>query len=55
MRKKKTFDCIAMKERGERAIYERLKGMSLEEQVAYWEKRNEELRREREAALARRR
>ena len=55
MAKKKTFDCIAMKERSEKVIYERLKGMSLDEQIAYWKTRSDELRRRREAALAQRR
>jgi hypothetical protein len=55
MRKKKTFDCIAMKERGERAVYEKIKGMTLAQEIDYWNRRSEEMRRRREAAMAQRR
>jgi hypothetical protein len=53
MRNNKTFDCIAMKERGEKAVYEKIKGMTLDQEITYWNRRNEELRRKREAAPAR--
>ncbi len=33
MRKKKTFDCVAMKERGEKAVYEKIKGMTLNQEI----------------------
>ena len=38
--KTKTFDCVQMKREGALRIYERLKGMTVEEQVAYWRERN---------------
>ena len=44
----KRFDCVEMKRRGARKIYERTKGMSVEEETAYWRKRSEEFRREQE-------
>lgn len=46
--KTKTFDCVEMKRRGAMRIHERLKGMSLEEQIEYWRKRSEDFRREQE-------
>ncbi len=49
--KTKTFDCVEMKRRGALMIHERLKGMTLEEQVAYWRGRNEEFRREQKRLL----
>jgi len=44
----KTFDCVEMKRRGARKIYEQTKGMSVEEETAYWRERSEEFRREQE-------
>ena len=44
----KTFDCVEMKRRGARKIYEQTKGMSVEEETAYWRERREEFRREQE-------
>jgi hypothetical protein len=41
---KKTFDCVEMKRKGSRKVYEALKNMSRDEQVAYWRGRNEDLR-----------
>lgn len=40
----KTFDCVEMKHRGAERVMARLKGMTLEEQVAYWKRGTEELR-----------
>jgi hypothetical protein len=42
---KKTFDCVEMQHEGGRRIYEDAKGMTFEEEVAYWRKRNASLRR----------
>ena len=42
--KAKTFDCVEMKDRAAAKIRERLKGMSVDEQIAYWKRRSEELR-----------
>jgi len=41
--KTKTFDCIAMKRRGARQVYERTKDMTPAEELAYWRRRGEEL------------
>ncbi len=45
--KRKTFDCVAMKRAGAFRVYRRLKGMTLEEKVAFWQKRSESFQRER--------
>lgn len=45
MTKNKSFDCIEMKRRGALKIHERLASMSIEEQVEYWRRRSDELRR----------
>lgn len=50
---KKTFDCVDMKHRGAEKVQAKLATMSLDEQVAYWERRGKELRK-RKAAFARR-
>jgi len=42
--KTKTFDCVEMKRRGAEKVYEELKDKSIEEQVAYWQRKNEEFR-----------
>ena len=49
---KKTFDCVEMKRRGAARVYEKLKDLSLEQQVEYWLMRNEEMLRERDEARA---
>ena len=46
--KTKTFDCVEMKRKAAIRIHEQLKGMSLEEKVAYWQKRHEIIRQEQE-------
>lgn len=51
---KKTFDCVEMKHRGAKKVQTMLAGMTLDEQVAYWERRGKELRK-RQAALRTRR
>ncbi len=45
MTRNKSFDCIEMKRRGALKVHERLASMSIEEQVAYWRRRSDELRR----------
>jgi hypothetical protein len=40
--KTKTFDCVEMKRRGAMRVHERLKDMTVEQQVEYWHRRNEE-------------
>ncbi|MDO8589643.1 MAG: hypothetical protein Q7T82_21675 [Armatimonadota bacterium] len=42
--KTKTYDCVAMKHIGGQQVYETVKGMTREEELAYWKKRTEELR-----------
>ena len=39
-KKKKTFDCVEMMHRGASRIYEETKGMSVEEELAYWRQRH---------------
>ena len=51
--KDKTFDCMKMKAQGERAVYEKVKGMTLEQEIEYWRRRNGEFLAAREAARAR--
>ncbi len=38
---KKTFDCVQMKRQASLKIHEQLQEKSVEEQIAYWKKRNE--------------
>ena len=47
----KTFDCVEMKRVGTLRTYEKIKGMTLEQKVAYWRERNR-LFHERRAHLA---
>ena len=42
--KTKTFDCVDMKRRGAQRVAERLKGKTLEEELKYWQRGTEELR-----------
>jgi len=46
----KAFDCVEMQHRGGARVYAVTKDMTIEEEVAYWERRTEELR-QRLAAL----
>ncbi len=39
--KTKTFDCVAMMHRGALRIYEETKGMSVQEELAYWRQHHE--------------
>lgn len=46
--KTKTFDCVEMKRKGAQRVQEILKGMTMEEQLAFWDKKHEELVRRQE-------
>lgn len=45
MKKRKTFDCVEMQHRGGEKIKEETKGMTLEQKLAFWQRRSQELRR----------
>ena len=51
---KKKFDCVEMKHRGAETVQAKLAGMTLDEQVAYWERRGKEIRKRKSALMARR-
>jgi hypothetical protein len=51
---RKTFDCVEMKHRAAEKVQARLAGMTLDEQVGYWERRGRKLRKRKVASLARR-
>ena len=38
----KTFDCVEMMHRGALRIYEETKGMTVQEELAYWRERHAE-------------
>ena len=40
----KTFDCVQVKRRGALRVYEETKGMTREQELAYWRKQDEEFR-----------
>jgi hypothetical protein len=42
--KDKQFDCVALQHRGAERIYEQTKGMTIAEELVYWQRRTEELR-----------
>ena len=42
--KTKTFDCVQMKRRGAELVRKRLEGKSLEQQLEYWRKGTEDLK-----------
>jgi len=50
--KTKTFDCVEMKRRGALRVHERLKDMTVEQQIEYWRGRSEEFRREQQRQRA---
>ena len=39
----KTLDCVAMKRKGARRIYQQIRGMSLAEELAFWHQRGSRL------------
>ena len=41
----KKFDCVEMKRKGARKVYEATKDMTVEEEVEYWRRRTDEARR----------
>jgi len=41
----KPFDCVEMKRAAAKRIHETLQDMTREERIAYWQQRNEEVRR----------
>ena len=45
------IDAIAMKREGAARIYEQIKGMTVEQQVAFWRERSEALRKRRAEIL----
>jgi len=49
--KTKTFDCVEMKRKGAERVMKRLEGMTLEEQLNYWQEGTARLR-ERQRELA---
>jgi len=51
---KKTFDCVELQHSGGEKVQAKLAGMTLDEQVAYWERRGKDLRRRKAQLLARR-
>ena len=44
--KTKAFDCVEMKRRGALRLHERLKDMTVEQQIEYWRRRNKEFLRQ---------
>jgi hypothetical protein len=44
--KTKTFDCVEMKRRGSQRIYETIKDMTIEQEIAYWRERSRRFREE---------
>lgn len=47
---RKTFDCVEMKRAGSLRIYEETKYLTLDEEIAYWNKRSKEMLRAIESA-----
>lgn len=52
---KKTFDAVEMQHEAAEKVQARLAGMTLDEQVAYWEQRGREMRRRKTRSATRRR
>lgn len=48
--KAKTFDCVEMKHRGVEEAQEQTKGMTLEQELAFWRERSRILRQRQETA-----
>ncbi len=42
--KTKAFDCVEMKHQGAERVMAQTRGMTFEQEVAYWRKRSEEFR-----------
>ena len=43
MMKTKTFDCVKMKRKGGHRVYEQTRGMTPDEELAFWQKRTTQL------------
>jgi hypothetical protein len=54
MTKTKPFDCVEMKRQGQERLHKQLKGMSMEQQIEWWQKRNEEFMRKQDHLRAQR-
>jgi hypothetical protein len=48
--KNKSFDCVEFQDRAGERIYEQIKGMTIQEQLEFWRKQTEILRRNQQAA-----
>lgn len=44
--KTKTFDCVEMKRKGSEKVYQTIKDMTREEEIEFWRKGNDRLRKE---------
>jgi len=55
MMKTKTFDCVEMKRRGARLVYDEVKDMTTEQELEYWKAATDRLRARQKTAQARRR
>ena len=51
----KPIDCIEMKRQGQEAVRKRLRGMTKEQQLAYWARRYEEMAAKQQEAKQKRR
>ena len=47
--KDKEFDCVAFQHRAAEKIYEETKGMTIAEELAYWQRCTEEFRQQQQA------
>ena len=52
--KTKTFDCVRMKRQGAEQVMKRLEGKTVQEQLEYWRKGTEELKKRQQALKERR-
>jgi hypothetical protein len=53
--KDKTFDCVEMKRRGAKLVYEEVKGMTTEQELEYWKTVTAGLKARQKAARTKRR
>ena len=44
--KNKSFDCVEMKRKGAEVIYQKVASLSIEQQLEYWRKGNDSLRKQ---------
>ena len=52
---KKDFDCVEMKHKGAEKVQARIAGMTMEEELAYWDERTRDLLAHQQEVLARKR